>query len=225
MMHWESNVNHLGNILNQKLEDGDALRKKKGHFIGSVNKMFSKFENVQSAVLLKLFQRYCCSFYGCTLWKLNKVSHNQLCTAWNKAIMKVWRLPPTAHTCMLGPLNRNLHILDQLVIRFIRFYSRLTSSDNAIVSFTARLAMSNMQIYIRSNILYIKWTYGTDITKTDIHECINFVHQKCQPNVELVSLIGMLNELIDTQDGFKEIPNLGTNEIECFMSISTISLS
>ncbi len=34
--------------------------------------MFSNFENVQSAVLLKLFQRYCCSFYGCTLWKLDR---------------------------------------------------------------------------------------------------------------------------------------------------------
>ncbi len=25
MINWESNVNHLGNILNQKLEDGDDL--------------------------------------------------------------------------------------------------------------------------------------------------------------------------------------------------------
>ncbi len=57
MINCDSNVNHLGNILNQKLEDGDDLRKKKGHFIGSVNKTFSNFENVQSAVLLRLFQR------------------------------------------------------------------------------------------------------------------------------------------------------------------------
>ncbi len=34
MINWESNVNHLDNILNQKLEDGDDLRKKQ-HFIGS----------------------------------------------------------------------------------------------------------------------------------------------------------------------------------------------
>ncbi len=127
---------------------------------------------------------------------------------------------------MFGPLNGNLHILDQLVIRFIRFYSRLTSSDNAIVSFIARLAMSNKQSYLRSNILYFKWKYGADITKTDIHECINFVHQNYQPNAELVSLIGMLNELIDTRDGFKVIPDLGKNEIiEYMISISTISLS
>ncbi len=49
--------------------------------------------------------------------------------------------------------------------------------------------MSNKQSYLRSNILYIKSKYGADITKTDIHECINFVHQTFQPNAELVLLI------------------------------------
>ncbi len=39
--------NNLGNILNQRLDDDDDLKKKKGQFIGSVNKMFSNFANVQ----------------------------------------------------------------------------------------------------------------------------------------------------------------------------------
>ncbi len=56
-LKWESKVNHLGNILNQRLNDDD-LRKKKDHFIGSVNKMFSNFANVQSVVLTTLFKRY-----------------------------------------------------------------------------------------------------------------------------------------------------------------------
>ncbi len=63
-----------GNILNQRLDDDDDdvnddddddddddnddddLRKKKGHFIGSVNKMFTNFTNVQSVVLTTLFK-------------------------------------------------------------------------------------------------------------------------------------------------------------------------
>ncbi len=73
------------------------------------------------------------------------------------------------------------------------------------MNFIARLAMSNKQSYPRSNILYIKWKYGAGITKTDIHECINFVHHKCQSNAELVSLKGMLNGLIDNRDCFKVI--------------------
>ncbi len=55
-LKWESKVNHLGNILNQRLDDDDDLKKKKGHFIGSVNKMFSNFANVQSVVLTTLFK-------------------------------------------------------------------------------------------------------------------------------------------------------------------------
>ncbi len=59
--------------------------------------MFFYFANVQSVVLITLFKRYCCSFYGCTLWKLNKMCTNDICTSWNKTIRKVWKLPPTAH--------------------------------------------------------------------------------------------------------------------------------
>ncbi len=61
-------MNHLVNIFNQRLDDDDDddddddgdddhdLRKKKGHFIGSVNRMFSNFVNVQSVVLITLFK-------------------------------------------------------------------------------------------------------------------------------------------------------------------------
>ncbi len=35
----ESKVNHLGNIVNQRLDDDDDLRMRKGHFIGSVINM------------------------------------------------------------------------------------------------------------------------------------------------------------------------------------------
>ncbi len=34
MINWESNVNHLGNILNQKLEDGMIYEKRKAILLG-----------------------------------------------------------------------------------------------------------------------------------------------------------------------------------------------
>ncbi len=65
-------MNHLGIIINQRLDDDDDddPRKKKCHFIGNVNKMCSYFANVHSVVLTTLFKQYCCGCYGCTLWKL-----------------------------------------------------------------------------------------------------------------------------------------------------------
>ncbi len=53
-LKWESKMNHLDNISNQKLDDDD-LRKKKGHVIGSVNKMFANIANVESVVLSTLY--------------------------------------------------------------------------------------------------------------------------------------------------------------------------
>ncbi len=63
--------------------------------------MFANFANVQLVVLTTLFKRYCYSFYGCILWRLNKMCASDICISWNKAIRKVWKLPPTNHTCFL----------------------------------------------------------------------------------------------------------------------------
>ncbi len=41
----------------------------------------------------------------------------------------------------------------------------IVSSDNSVVSFIARVSISNRMSYLRSNILYIKWKYDVDITK------------------------------------------------------------
>ncbi len=57
-------MNHLGNILNQKLDEDDDLMKKKCHFIGSVTKMFSNFANVQSVVLNNTVVVFMVVLYG-----------------------------------------------------------------------------------------------------------------------------------------------------------------
>ena len=132
----------------------------------------------------------------------------------------MWKLPPTAHTCFLGPLNGQLHILDQIVIRFIRFYNCLVSSENSIVSFIGRVSMSNRMSYLRSNVLYIKWKYDVDITTTNIQQCIKCVY------AQILSYVNIIQELIDARDGFKIINNLCKNEIiELIFYISTIDVS
>ena len=92
------------------MSDTSDMLKKKGHFVGSVNKLIANYSKLQSNVLCKLFQRYCTSFYGCVLWNLNDAIRNDICIEWNKAARRVWRLPYTAHTNMLGPLSGQCHI-------------------------------------------------------------------------------------------------------------------
>ncbi len=96
----------------------------------------------------------------------------------------MWKLPPTACTCFLGSLNGQLHILDQIVICFIRLYSRLVSSDNSIVSCIAKVSMSNRMSYLRSNILYINWKYSVDITTTNMQQ---YVYDTGHENAQILS--------------------------------------
>ncbi len=70
--------------------------------------------------------------------------------------------------------------------------------------------MSNKQSYLRSIILYFKWKYGVHITQN----ILTLYTKKCQPNAKLVSLICLLNELTDTRDDFKVIPNF-TQDKDC----------
>ncbi len=66
------------------------------------------------------------------------VCDNEICIAWNKENYQKCVEIATYYTYLYV---RKLQILDQLVICFIRFYTRLTTSDNAFVSFIARVVI------------------------------------------------------------------------------------
>ena len=97
-----------------------------------------------------------CSFYGATLWNFNTPVYESLCVAWNKASRRVWRLPYMTHTCLLGPLNGQIHIADQLNIRFIKFVNRMVHSCNPIVSFIGKYSAIYGNGFIKKNVLSIK---------------------------------------------------------------------
>ncbi len=60
------------------------------------------------------------------------------------------------------------------------------SSENSIVSFIARVSMSNRMSYLRSNILYIKWKYDVDISTTNIEQCIKCVYDTGEENAQIL---------------------------------------
>ncbi len=85
--------------------------------------------------------------------------------------------------------------------------------------------MSNRISYLRSNILYIKWKYDVDITTINIQQCIKCVYDTGQENIQKLSYLSMIQELIAARDGFKIIQNLCKNEIiEFIFYISTIDV-
>ena len=73
----------LGKNLNSVLSPVGDIKSKIGNFIPSVNKLISNVHFVQSQVRFKSFQKYCTSFYGCTLWNLDGHEINEINEAWN----------------------------------------------------------------------------------------------------------------------------------------------
>ena len=222
VLTWDTSVNHLGNTIDQLLKDSEDIKKKKGVFIGSLNKLLANFGKLQSYVLVKLFQNYCCSFYGSVLWKREDGLFKDICTEWNKALRRVWHLPYTAHTCMLGPLNGKCHISDQLNVRFVKFYNRMVKCDNKIVNFIANLAKVNYNGFLRNNIMYIKWKYNVDVMNTLMCKCIHVMKKCSQPPPQYVSHINLLKELILVRDSVNSIAGFNFNEIvEMITDVST----
>ena len=68
---WVREVKHLGNIVTSDLTEARDCARKRSIFIGTVTKLSGSYGKMQSNFLCKLFQIYCCSFYGSELWLVN----------------------------------------------------------------------------------------------------------------------------------------------------------
>ena len=68
---WVNSVNHLGNIINNNLNDIDDCKMKCYSFISSFNKLHCNYANVEPCILSKLFKSSCTSHYGSGLWNFS----------------------------------------------------------------------------------------------------------------------------------------------------------
>ena len=97
--------------------------------------MCAKFKSVliSNDVASKLFQTYCCSFYGSQLWNLSSSSFNDICTAWNKAVRRIFHLPFTTHRFLLPCVTQSEHIRDNLIKRSTTLFQNMMLSDNEVI--------------------------------------------------------------------------------------------
>ena len=65
--------------------------------LGSVNKLLGNYGKLQFDMLCKLFNSYCCSFYGSQIWNVNSKGFAKCCRQWNKAARKILKLPYQSH--------------------------------------------------------------------------------------------------------------------------------
>lgn len=147
-------------------------------FNSSFNVFMSKFGSLASNVKNKLFNQFCCSFYGSQIWPLWHKCISALYVQWRNAMRKVWRVPRNTH-CDLVPLIAGTVPLElSLVFRFIKFYKSLFLSENDTVNMVTRVAIETHRSVIGKNIRYIKYKFG--LTENDmINESMMNIKTQC----------------------------------------------
>ena len=139
MLEWTDTFKHLGNVITADQKDDSDIQLKRGNFYRSVNGLCFKFKGtlLNSDVASRLFQTYCCSFYGSQAWKLSSSSCEFICTAWNKAVRRIFHLPYNTHRYLLPFIVQTSHIRYQLVERFRTFFATCMSSENLLINLLA----------------------------------------------------------------------------------------
>ena len=69
--------------------------------VRKTNCLFASFPRVGSPILSRLFQSYCLSLYGSSLWSLSSPFLRNIEVAFNKILRRIWHLPNRCHTGIL----------------------------------------------------------------------------------------------------------------------------
>ena len=163
-IEWKDKVRHLGNVVNERLDDCDDVIAKKGKFLGSVNWFVGHFQHkLPINVYTKLFNTYCTSFYGSTLWNIHDNAFKDICITWNKCVRRVMAIPYTTHTALLGPIMGCVHISLRFVKRFCKFIDTMYNSSNKIVKYFYLNACYSAQSPIGRNLAMMRFKYGLSI--------------------------------------------------------------
>ena len=95
---WVDKMKHLGNILQCENDMVLDVGLKRAKFIGKVHSLNQELHFCNSDVLIKLYNIYCCSFYGSNLFDLFSDTLERLYCSWNTAVRVAFKLPNTTHT-------------------------------------------------------------------------------------------------------------------------------
>ena len=117
------NVNkakYLGNIIDVSDKDS-MLKAAEAKFWKSFNIFMADFGKLHTNVKQKLFNTYCCDYYGSVLWQHDSKYFSRLCVAWRKAVRVIANLPYRTHCYLLPFIVGNAPLDVTLEVRFLRF--------------------------------------------------------------------------------------------------------
>ena len=149
-------------------------------FLGNFNQLTSELKN-------KLFSVYCSSYYGSHLCNLHQLEN--INTQWRCAIRRVWGLPYRAHNNLLFHICKFLPPEVEFHKRFVQFYFNCIKSDNDLVNYVFRSALTN-DSRLGSNIRFILHKFNINV---------NYVFHD-EDNIQSNLLKQIVNEYINMQN-------------------------
>ena len=145
---------HLGHFI-ASTDKKSIVKSAKSCFWRSFNMFMSDFGQLSYIVKCKLFNQYCCYFYGSPLWSLKSTIVESMCVDWRKALRSRWRVDPRTNCDLITAVSNQIPLILSLKKRFIKFISACLSTSNCIVKIITEIAICNPMSCSGDNLISI----------------------------------------------------------------------
>jgi len=142
-----NDLKHLGNVLQSDNSMTIDCNKKRAIFILKIHSLNQEFYFNSPDVILKLYNIYCYSFYGSSIWDLSSQCVSKLYTAWNTAIRILCNLPKDTHRHLIESISQCLHVKTMLATRCVSFYETIEALDFFLIYVKLTLTQFLAEIY------------------------------------------------------------------------------
>ena len=122
------------------------------------------FNFAHPSEIVKAIEKYCSSWYGSNVWRLERDSVESILASWRTCIKLSWNITRSCRNYfvdhVLAPDSPPL--ISSLLSRFHKFFVSLIDNENCEVSVIARLAARDLRSNLGSNLRLLKDTSGLD---------------------------------------------------------------
>ena len=199
---------YLGNMLSTN-DFNDIVKDGIKDFNASFNIFMSKFSTCSVLVKNKLFNQYCCYYYGSQLWPLYNKDFEDICIKWRNAIRRIWNLPYNTHCRLLPLIAEHKPVEVALAARFAKFAKSILLSNNDTVKYVANLQSQNCRSVFGHNIRHLLLKYDIllqDFQSLSIDAVKKSIFDKYYSNVKNVEFnhANMIRDLCQRHESFDE---------------------
>ena len=211
-----NSAKHIGHMINSSVTGIFDLKDVISRFNKSVNMLMAQLGSVSSAILIKLFNHYCCGFFGLVLCDLQSKMLQQLCVQWRKAIKRILRISNQTHTRFFYHISQCVNIELMAKVKIVKFFLSCVHSDNCLIRNISKRCMYQTFSNMGRNISHINMEFDYILHRQAesnyVLSCVKKnVAEKLQTDFH-DKYIAECQELINVRDGLGTCP---LNRKEC----------